>query len=155
MNFPPTHECLLLKNTEKNARTRAISSTWKNLLQKVQFLKGPKFFFAQKKKFNILIKRCKCFERSNFSILFNFCNYARIMLKWCSICIILWFLQFFQVFLCFPSIHLGLMKTIEINCFVLSFLQQFGTILDVEIIFNERGSKVCSFVDQFSHLIYN
>lgn len=27
--------------------------------------------------------------------------------------------------------------------FVFVFFQQFGKILDVEIIFNERGSKVC------------
>lgn len=41
----------------------------------------------------------------------------------------------------------------SIYCISVLFLQQFGPILDVEIIFNERGSKVCTIPYQHTYYI--
>lgn len=40
----------------------------------------------------------------------------------------------------------------EANTYVSVSFQQFGKILDVEIIFNERGSKVCHLSDFSTHV---
>lgn len=53
----------------------------------------------------------------------------------------------------FPSLHLSsiLTPSLPFSFSFFFFLQQFGKILDVEIIFNERGSKVSELEHQLLH----